>query len=176
MFRVLFPALFVAALMSAGAAEPPRVAPFLGKFLRSGKATVSNGDGIIGRGRSQVRFTSTSDGGVARLRISGSLRIEGTPRSFTNIILFKKEALAALSNLAPGIDDGHVADEGSYRAGTRSIRVSFPFRVGTTTGSAEIFLRLEKSARVTRIRITQTLVSDALTAPVVWQFSASGRP
>jgi hypothetical protein len=91
-------------------------------------------------------------------------------------VVFREEHVAAISNLAPGIDDGHSVDEGSYGVGARSIRAEFPYVFGTTPGSVSLFIRIEKHKHATRFRVTQILTSDALTSPITWRFSAAGRP
>jgi hypothetical protein len=149
---------------------------FSGKFLQKGKITVSDGSGIAARGKNKIRFTPSTSGESARLTITGELRVNGVPRAFSNVVIFRKENVAAISNLAPGIDDGYSVEEGSYTAGARRIRANFPFVFGTTAGAVNVVIRVEKNSRATRLHITQTLTSNALMSPITWHFTARGRP
>jgi hypothetical protein len=154
------------------AADPSPFRNLEGSFRKGGRVEIS-GAGVAARGKCRLVLHITDNGRSARLSIRGELVVNGAKRGFRNVIVFRGNGISAISNLAPGLDDGHSVEDGSYRVSPRSINAAFPVSSGTTAGEATIFIRKKSSPRRRRLLVTQTLVTDALTSPITWKFQAA---
>ena len=157
-------------LMLQGADVSP-FANFRGNFSKNAEVKIVSGQGGSPSGKIRQVFSVGKTGRSARLEITGTLTLGGAERPFSALYIFRhptEEGVrsATVTNLAPGVDDGYQADEGTYTVSSRAIRAEIPFAVGTVTGKAALVIRLKGS----RLRVTQTLVTDALTRPIVWRF------
>lgn len=154
----------------AQAAAPSSFDPLAGSYSKAGRATVSGG--FSARGKCRIKLVPTADGAGARLRITGDFVLDGARRSFSNVVVLRRENVAAISNLAPGIDDGHAVEDGAYEVSPRSIRVSFPFFLNTTQGNVSLLVRVKPLGGRRQLVVTQTLVTDAFPSGVKWTFRA----
>jgi len=171
----VFAALFAA--FSLHGAETSPFANFAGRYSKHGLVNISDGHGTTATGKARQTFHVAASGESARLKITGSIKLGGATRPFTVTYIFKRRDadgidVAAISNLAPGLDDGHATDNGAYNLGPRTILAEAPFVSGTTTGTASLFVRLKKRPRGTLLFVRQMLSSSALTHPITWTFKA----
>lgn len=174
-------ALFAATLaFSLQAEDAAPFANFQGDFSRHGVVKVSGGNGAAASGRIKQRFHVGADGQSARLSITGAITLGGAKRAFSAVYVFRRPAdggirVAAVSNLAPGIDDGHAADDGSYTVTPASIRAGIPFVLGTTTGTAALLVQIKRRSGGAQLLVSQTLATNTLLSPITWRFKSSRR-
>lgn len=156
-------------------AEISPFANFQGNFSKNAHVKVTPGAGGNSAGKIRQAFRIGKTGEDARLQVTGTLKVGGAARAFSVRYIFKRPdpegaRPAAITNLAPGVDDGYSADKGTYTVSPRVIRAEIPFTVGIVTGRANLVVRLERVRRGTRMHVTQTLVTDALPRPIIWRF------
>jgi hypothetical protein len=182
MRSLIFPTMLLAAAFTAFSLHGADVSPFAnfaGSYSKHGTVKISEGGGTAASGKVQQNFHIGSTGESARLKITGTIEFDGATRPFSATYIFKRRNgggidVAAISNLAPGLDDGH-ASEGTYAVFPRKITADVPFVFGTTTGKATLLLRLKKRKRGVQLIATQTLFSSALLRPITWTFKALAR-
>ncbi len=174
-FILLVSATFFAS--STCAAEVSSFANFQGHFSRHGRVSVSENGASLASGKIRQSFHIGAGGESARLKITGTLRFQNAVRPFTAIYVFKKRssdgiAIAEVSNLAPGVDDGFFTKKGTYALSPRQITAAASFVFGTTTGETTLLLHLKRRPKGLQLILVQTLVTSALSRPITWTFKA----
>jgi hypothetical protein len=144
---------------------------FAGDYTKHGHVTVSDGAGLSGSGRVRLYVHRTGNGRSARVILRGTLKIEGAVRPFSSVVVLGKDNSAIVSNLAPGVDDGHIAKKGSYSAGASRIHAQTSFVLNTTEGEAAFVIAVRAGGR--RLIVTETLKATSLTSPITWRFTAT---
>ena len=166
--------------LTSEGAEPSPFHNFAGQFSKNGHVTVRRSGEEPASGKISQSFHIGATGRSARLKIVGNLRLNGAVRPFSVIYVFRKanrEGVqgAAISNLAPGVDDGFSADEGSYVLTSGQITANVPFVFGTTSGHATLRIRLKKRSRGIQLAVVQTLSISTQTSPITWRFEGLSR-
>lgn len=145
-----------------------------GDYTKNGKVEVRGIDGVAARGRVRLlRVGVGKDGRGARFSTRGELVVNGATRTFRSIVALRRDGTASISNLAPGIEDGRSARDGTYQIAGRTLRVEFDFVLGTTAGRATLSVRRRGTKERQRLFVTQTLATDALLSTVTWKFRAA---
>lgn len=155
-------------------------ANFEADFSKHARVEIRGGDGVAASGPIAQRFSLGKGGKKGQLKIRGSITLNGATRSLNETYLFRpptEEGIqeAALSNLAPGIDDGYSAEDGNFTATARTIRAEIPFVIGTTKGTISLLLRLKRRPKFTELTVTHILSANTLTRPVIWTFRGRTR-
>ncbi len=116
----------------------------------------------------------------ARLKITGMLTLKNAVRPFTALYILKKPTsdgiyVAAATNLAPGVENGFSAQEGTYVLTPRLITADIPFVFGTTIGKATLRVHLRKRTHGIQLIVEQILSTNTLTNPITWKFQGLSR-
>ncbi len=137
----------VASLLAAGwltsslhGAENSSLASFNGDYS-AGTTKISDGQATPVKGSAKVLFSTVSTGRQSKLKIHATIELPDDDRKLSSTVMFRRKHRARISNLAPGLDDGHIA-EGTYHASPSRIHAEFPFVVGSATGRAVLDIRL----------------------------------
>jgi hypothetical protein len=171
----LLPLLLLASIPAMLAPRDSRalsLEAFRGTYNRGGTMKITDGGAASGEGTAQLFFRIGSHKANGRLNITGKLIQGDTERPVAVSYLFKINRVAAISNLAPGIDDGRNA-KGTFRAGRRRITARVPFALGTVSGMATLSLRLRARPHGATLEVVQTLSTTAISRPIVWKFKAA---
>jgi|GEM_PF-3243002 hypothetical protein len=178
-YRLLILPAAVLAITSGAIAqteEPPpsKFRGIEGDYTKNGRVEVRGAQGIAARGKVRMlRVFVGKDGRGARFSARGELVVNGATRTFRNMVALRRDGTASISNLAPGIEDGRAARDGTYQIAGRTLNVEFDFVLGTTAGRATLSVRRRGPKERQRLFVTQTLKTDALLSTVTWKFRAA---
>jgi hypothetical protein len=167
--------LLVAGTAPVMAAESSTFGELAGHYALHGSVTLKQSGATLGTGKATLQFAVSKSGEVARLTVSGRLRINGATRPFTETIIFGKDGLARVSDLAPGVEDG-LSAEGTYSlVSPLRVTASLPFTIRTTSGVVSVLARVKKRARTAKLTVTHELQASTLISPLLWTFSGVQR-